>query len=91
MVHTPMEDQTETLPGLPPCVVHHRYADVSRGVRLHYVEAAPQAAAEKGMARVCLALPGDPDREVPCHHQPQQTEHQQHKALDDFLVAFNAE
>ncbi len=31
-------DETEILPGNPPCVVHHRFAQVN-GARLHYVEA----------------------------------------------------
>jgi pimeloyl-ACP methyl ester carboxylesterase len=31
--------ETETLPGPPSTLVHHRYATVDGGVRLHYVEA----------------------------------------------------
>ncbi len=31
-------DETEILPGNPPCVVHHRLAQVN-GIRLHYVDA----------------------------------------------------
>jgi pimeloyl-ACP methyl ester carboxylesterase len=31
--------ETETLPGPPSTLVHHRYATVNGGVRLHYVEA----------------------------------------------------
>jgi pimeloyl-ACP methyl ester carboxylesterase len=69
MARTSTEDQTETLPGPPPCVVHHRYAEVSRGVRLHYVEAAPQAATEKGIARVCCALHGFPEFWYSWRHQ----------------------
>jgi pimeloyl-ACP methyl ester carboxylesterase len=62
-----MADQTELLPGPPPCVVHHRFATVN-GVRLHYVEAGPadvQTATAKGMASgsapLCLALHGFPE------------------------------
>jgi pimeloyl-ACP methyl ester carboxylesterase len=53
-------DETETLPGPPPCVVHHRYAVVN-GVRLHYVEAEPQVTARKGNARLFCALHGFPE------------------------------
>jgi pimeloyl-ACP methyl ester carboxylesterase len=62
-----MGDETEILPGPPPCLVHHRYATVN-GVRLHYVEAGPadaQTATAKGTSRrgasLCLALHGFPD------------------------------
>jgi pimeloyl-ACP methyl ester carboxylesterase len=63
-----MDDRTETLPGDPPCVVHHRYAAVN-GVRLHYVEAAPQDAAAKGRAGVCCALHGFPEFWYSWRHQ----------------------
>jgi pimeloyl-ACP methyl ester carboxylesterase len=49
-------------------VVHHRYANVN-GVRLHYVEAEPPAAAVKGNARVCCALHGFPEFWYSWRHQ----------------------
>jgi pimeloyl-ACP methyl ester carboxylesterase len=52
--------RTETLPGDPACVVHHRYAVVN-GVRLHYVEAEAQADSVKDDAKVCLLLHGFPE------------------------------
>src|SRR5437879_2707838 len=61
-------DETETLPGPPPCVVHHRYATVN-GVRLHYVEAEPQAGTVKGKARLCCALHGFPEFWYAWRHQ----------------------
>jgi hypothetical protein len=63
MNHEPgpsMDLRTETLPGDPHCVVHHRYAVVN-GVRLHYVEAVPQAETAKGNAKLCLLLHGFPE------------------------------
>jgi pimeloyl-ACP methyl ester carboxylesterase len=53
-------DQTETLPGHPPCVVHHHAAKVN-GIRLHYVEAEPQAGPVMGSGRLCVALHGFPE------------------------------
>ena len=55
-----MDDETEVLPGPPPCLVRHRYATVN-GVRLHYVEAPPQTAAAKGTAPLCCVLHGFPE------------------------------
>jgi pimeloyl-ACP methyl ester carboxylesterase len=61
-----MDDPTETLPGTPPCVVHHRDAVINGG-RLHYVEALPQAAA--GRARSCVMLHGFPEFWYAWRHQ----------------------
>jgi pimeloyl-ACP methyl ester carboxylesterase len=55
-----MPDRTEALPGDPPCAVRHCYAVVN-GVRLHYVEAEPQAETVKGSAKLCLLLHGFPE------------------------------
>jgi pimeloyl-ACP methyl ester carboxylesterase len=63
-----MDDRTETLPGPPPCVVHHRHAVVN-GVRLHYAEAMPQPATVKGREMLCLALHGFPEFWFSWHHQ----------------------
>lgn len=46
--------------GDPACEVHHRYAVVN-GVRLHYVETAPQADSVKANAKLCLLLHGFPE------------------------------
>src|SRR5438270_1816807 len=67
-MNVPADGQPETLPGNPPCVVHHRYATVN-GVRLHYVEAGPQPATVKGRARLCLALHGFPEFWYAWRHQ----------------------
>jgi len=67
-MNVPADGQPETLPGNPPCVVHHRYAAVN-GVRLHYVEAEPQPATVKGRARLCLALHGFPEFWYAWRHQ----------------------
>ncbi len=53
-------DQTESLPGEPPCVVTHQFA-VINGVRLHYVEAEPPAESARGRAPLCIALHGFPE------------------------------
>jgi pimeloyl-ACP methyl ester carboxylesterase len=63
-----MADRTEVLPGPPPCLVHHRFAVVG-GVRLHYVEAGPQAGTVKGSERLCLALHGFPEFWYSWRHQ----------------------
>jgi pimeloyl-ACP methyl ester carboxylesterase len=63
-----MDERAETLPGNPPCVVHHRFAVVN-GVCLHYVEALPQPAAVKGKARLCLLLHGFPEFWYSWRHQ----------------------
>jgi pimeloyl-ACP methyl ester carboxylesterase len=55
-----MADRTEILPGDPPCAVRHCYAIIN-GVRLHYVEAEPQAETVKGSAKLCLLLHGFPE------------------------------
>jgi pimeloyl-ACP methyl ester carboxylesterase len=59
---------TESLPGPPPTLVHHRYATVN-GVRLHYVEADPAPGAAKGTGKVCLALHGFPEFWYAWRHQ----------------------
>jgi pimeloyl-ACP methyl ester carboxylesterase len=63
-------NESEVLPGSPPCEIHHRFANVN-GVRLHYVEAQP--AAEKGKASVsgklCLMLHGFPEFWYSWRHQ----------------------
>ena len=50
---------TETLPGPPPCQVHHRFAKVN-GIHLHYVEAYPTASdgSESPSGKLCLMLHG---------------------------------
>jgi pimeloyl-ACP methyl ester carboxylesterase len=53
-----MDGDTETLPGNPPCVVRHKYANIN-GIRLHYVEAGPSGG--EGQDKVCLALHGFPE------------------------------
>src|SRR5947208_1730003 len=53
-------NKTETLPGPPPTVVHHRYG-VANGVRLHYVEA--------GAGPLVVLLHGFPDFWYSWRHQ----------------------
>ena len=62
--------ETEILPGLPPCAVHHRFTKVN-GVTLHYVEAHPTAenGSEITSARLCLALHGFPEFWYSWRHQ----------------------
>jgi pimeloyl-ACP methyl ester carboxylesterase len=63
-----MDRRTEVLPGPPPCVVHHRQAVVG-GVRLHYVEAPPQAGTATGAERLCCVLHGFPEFWYSWRHQ----------------------
>jgi pimeloyl-ACP methyl ester carboxylesterase len=53
---------TETLPGPPPCQVHHRFARVN-GIHLHYVEAYPTTSNECELPsdKLCLTLHGFPE------------------------------
>lgn len=62
--------ETETLPGHPPCPVHHRFAKVN-GVRLHYVEANPATSNrdEAASGKLCLMLHGFPEFWYSWRHQ----------------------
>lgn len=55
-------NDTEILPGPPPCTIHHRFAAVN-GVTLHYVEANPAS------DRLCVLLHGFPEFWYSWRHQ----------------------
>ncbi len=63
-------NESDTLPGPPPTLIHHRYFTTSGGVRLHHVEAEPHAGAARITGtNLCVLLHGFPEFWYTWRHQ----------------------